>query len=308
MRLDDVDTSDVQVDDQRGRGGGGGFGMPGGGGGLPFVGGLGCRGMAVIGVIAVIAIPIFGFGRVMAVALALLGMGQMSGGGQQSGAPSQVSTQAEQGAGKGCDANALSKQSCQVLALGNRTWAKVFSDGGYRAPHMVFYSGNGQSGCGAAQSAMGPFYCPQDEGIYIDTSFYQELQDRFGAAGDFAQDYVIAHELGHHIQKLTGVADKVQSAQQRAGKAEGNRYQVAMELQADCYAGVWAAINKDRIEPGDIEEGLRAAHQIGDDVLQKASQGVVVPEAFTHGSAEQRMTWLKRGLQTADPEQCNSFK
>jgi uncharacterized protein len=300
MRLDDVDTSDVGVEDQRGRGGG--FSM-GGGGGLPFVGALGCRGFAIIGVLALIAIPIFGFRAVAALFLGLLGLGSMSSG------PSQVptQTQAEQGAGTGCEANALSKQSCQVLALGNRTWAAQFPNGGYRAPRIVFYSGNGRSGCGAAQSAMGPFYCPADEGIYIDTSFYEELQNRFGAAGDFAQHYVIAHELGHHLQKLTGVAEKVQRAQAQSSEVEGNRYQVAMELQADCYAGVWAALNKERMEAGDIEEGLRAAHQIGDDVLQRASQGVVVEAAFTHGSAEQRMAWLKRGLASGDPDQCNTF-
>ncbi len=302
MRLDDVDTSDVEVQDQRGQGGG--FGMPMGGGGMPLIGGLGCRGLAIIGVIAAIAIPIFGFRTVAGILAALVGMGSLSSG--PSSVPQQ--TQAEQGAGKGCDANALSKQSCQVLALGNRTWAQQFSQGGYRAPQIVFYSGNGQSGCGAAQSAMGPFYCPADEGIYIDTSFYEELQNRFGAAGDFAQDYVIAHELGHHLQKLTGVAEKVQQAQARLSRTEGNRYQVAMELQADCYAGVWAVLNKERMEPGDIEEGLRAAHQIGDDVLQRASQGVVVEAAFTHGSAEQRMSWLKRGLATGDPDQCDTFK
>ncbi|MFM2100365.1 MAG: hypothetical protein RLZZ366_1904, partial [Pseudomonadota bacterium] len=135
-----------------------------------------------------------------------------------------------------------------------------------------------------------------------------ELANRFQAGGDFAQAYVIAHEVGHHIQKLTGVADQVQQAQARASKVEGNQLQVAMELQADCYAGAWAAQNKDRIEPGDVEEGMRAAHQIGDDVLQKAAQGVVVPESFTHGSAEQRMSWLRRGMQTGDPAQCDTFK
>lgn len=292
MRLDDVDTSDVNVEDQRGQGGGGGFGFPSGGGGLPLGRSMGCGTILIL----IVASLIFG-----------VNPADMLGGGQQGMAP-QAQRQVEQGAGQGCEANALSKQSCQVLALGNRTWAKQFTDGSYRAPKIVFYAGGGQSGCGAAQSAMGPFYCPADEGIYIDTAFYQDLQNRFGAAGDFAQDYVIAHELGHHIQKLTGVADKVQQAQSRSSRAQGNRYQVAMELQADCYAGVWAALNRDRLEAGDIEEGLRAAHQIGDDVLQRASQGVVVPESFTHGSAEQRMAWLKRGLQSGDPEQCDTFK
>jgi uncharacterized protein len=291
MRLDDVDTSDVDVDDQRGQGGGG-FPMGGGGGGL----GLG-RGMGCGTILLLVAVAYFTGGDLSS----MLG----SGGG---GAPTQSVQQGQAGSGKGCDADALSKQSCQVLALGNKTWAAEFTDGSYRKPHIAFYSGGGQSGCGAAQSAMGPFYCPADEGIYIDTSFYRDLQDRFGAAGDFAQNYVIAHELGHHVQKLTGVAAKVQQAQERSSKAEGNRYQVAMELQADCYAGVWAAKNKERMEPGDIEEGFRAARAIGDDVLQRQSQGVVVPESFTHGSAEQRMTWLKRGLQTGDPDQCDTFR
>ncbi len=290
MRLDDIDTSDVNAEDQGNVGGG--FPM-GGGGGLPIGGRMGCGGIVVL----LIAALIFG-----------VNPSSMMGGGDQVSQSAQVQTQSAAGSGQGCDGSPLKKQSCQVLALGNSTWKAQFTDGSYRAPALVFYDRNGQSGCGAAQSAMGPFYCPADEKIYIDTAFYDELQNRFGAAGDFAQDYVIAHELGHHIQKLTGVADKVQRAQQRLSRTEGNRFQVAMELQADCYAGAWAGINKDRLEPGDMEEGLRAAHQIGDDVLQRASQGMVVPESFTHGSAEQRMAWLKRGLQTADPEQCDTFK
>ena len=290
MRLDDVDTSDVNVEDQRGRRGGG-FSFPGGGGGGMRLGrGMGCGTILLI------------------IAVAWLTGGDLNSLVGSGGAPTQVSQPEQTGQTLECNQDALSKQTCQVLALGDKTWAALFSDGGYRKPKLVFYAGGGTSGCGAAQSAMGPFYCPADEGIYIDTSFYQELQDRFGAAGDFAQAYVIAHELGHHVQKLTGVAAKVQQAQERSSRAEGNRYQVAMELQADCYAGVWAAKNSERLEPGDIQEGLRAAHQIGDDVLQRQAQGVVVPESFTHGSAEQRMTWLKRGLETGDPEQCNTFR
>ena len=289
MRLDDIDTSDVEVDDQRGRGGG--FSFPGSGGGGMRLG----RGMGCGTIILILAVTWLTGGDLSS----LVGTG---------GAPTQISQPGQTSQSRGCDQDAQSKQSCQVLASGNTTWAALFSDGAYRKPRIAFYAGGGTSGCGAAQSAMGPFYCPADEGIYIDTSFYQELQDRFGAAGDFAQAYVIAHELGHHIQKLTGVAAKVQQAQERSSRAEGNRFQVAMELQADCYAGVWAAKNAERLEPGDIQEGLRAAHQIGDDVLQRQAQGVVVPESFTHGSAEQRMTWLKRGLETGDPEQCNTFR
>lgn len=290
MRLDDLDT-DVNVEDQRG-GRGGGFGLPIGGGGLPLGRGMGC------GTILILIIAAFVFG---------INPMQILGGGEVGQTPAtQQSQVAPPTAGQGCDADAASKFSCRVLKSNVLTWQKLFSDG-FRQPKIVFYAGGGQSGCGAAQSAMGPFYCPADEGIYLDTSFYDELAQRFGAAGDFAQAYVIAHEFGHHIQKLTGVADKVQALQARSSRVAGNRAQVAMELQADCYAGVWAAQNKERMEPGDVEEGLRAAHQIGDDVLQKQSQGVVVPESFTHGSAEQRMTWLKRGLASGDPAQCDSF-
>lgn len=292
MRLDDIDTTDVNVEDQRGSGGGGrGFGFPGGGGGGMQLG----RGMGCGTILILIAIAYFSGG----------GLGSIIGGlgGMEQTAP----VQQEATAGQGCEANAASKFSCQVLASNNSTWSKAFTDGGYREPKIVFYSGGGQSGCGAAQSAMGPFYCPADQGIYLDTSFYTQLQQQFGASGDFAQAYVIAHEVGHHLQYLTGRADQVRQAQARASKVEGNQLQVRMELQADCYAGVWAAKNKERMEPGDVEEGLRAAHQIGDDVLMKQSQGVVVPEAFTHGSAEQRMQALKLGLSSGNEDACETF-
>ena len=170
-------------------------------------------------------------------------------------------------------------------------------------PKLVFYSQTGRSGCGAAQSAMGPFYCPQDQGIYLDTDFYKELEQRLGAGGDFARNYVIAHEYGHHIQQLLGMADQVRSAQQ-SRPSDANPLQVAMELQADCYAGVWAGRNKDRIDQGDLEEGLNAAHSIGDDVLTK---GQVAEASFTHGSAAQRMQWLRKGISTADEDQCDTF-
>jgi hypothetical protein len=154
---------------------------------------------------------------------------------------------------------------------------------------------------------MGPFYCPPDNGIYIDTSFFNELATRFGAAGDFAQYYVVAHEFGHHIQKLTGASERVQQIQRSGGEREGNAASVRLELQADCYAGVWAAQNRQRLDPGDIEEGLRAAQAIGDDTLQRKSTGNVNQESFTHGSSAQRMTWLRRGLETGDPAQCDTF-
>jgi predicted metalloprotease len=172
---------------------------------------------------------------------------------------------------------------------------------------MVAYSNTDRSGCGAAQSAMGPFYCPSDQRIYIDPTFFDELGTRYGAGGDFAQAYVIAHEVGHHIQNITGVLSRASSAQRSASRAEGNAIQVRVELQADCYAGVWAANDRNLLEPGDIEEGLRAAQAIGDDTLQRKAQGRVVPESFTHGTAAQRQQWLRRGLESGDPASCDTF-
>ncbi|MEO7240989.1 MAG: neutral zinc metallopeptidase, partial [Sphingomicrobium sp.] len=173
------------------------------------------------------------------------------------------------------------------------------------------YSNSGQSGCGAAQSAMGPFYCPTDKRIYIDPAFFNELSQRFGAPGDFAMAYVIAHEVGHHIQDLEGTLDEAHNAQASLGQAQGNAVQVQVELQADCYAGVWAANAKDAkgsiLEPGDVEEGMRAAEAIGDDTLQKQMQGRVVPESFTHGSSAQRVAALRKGMQTGDPAQCKNL-
>ena len=289
MRLDDMDTSGVDVEDQRGRSGPGG--------GLPLLGFLSLtRGLGIGGIVLLIVLAF-----IMGVnPLTLVGLGPVS-------PVEQSPPPADTPRGQGCDENAASKFSCQVLASANETWAKAFPRGQYTPPKIVFYTRQGQSGCGVAQSAMGPFYCPADQGIYLDTDFYAELSERFGAAGDFAQAYVIAHEVGHHIQYLTGIADQVRQYQERASKADDNELQVAMELQADCYAGVWAARNKDRLEPGDLEEGLRAAHQIGDDILQQAAQGRVVPESFTHGSAKDRVAWLKRGLDTGDPDKCDPF-
>jgi predicted metalloprotease len=175
---------------------------------------------------------------------------------------------------------------------------------------MVMYSEATPTGCGTGQAAMGPFYCPEDQKVYLDLSFFNELDQKFGAPGDFAQAYVIAHEVGHHVQNLTGTAQKVQEAQQNASsKAEANQYSVMLELQADCYAGVWArdAAPRLNITQADIDEGLRAATAIGDDTLQRATQGRVVPDAFTHGSAEQRKRWLMTGMQSGDPNACDTF-
>jgi predicted metalloprotease len=199
--------------------------------------------------------------------------------------------------------------SLKVLGSTERRWTDLFARQGKRYTPAVlsFYSRSGRSGCGVAQSAMGPFYCPSDNKIYLDTEFFDELRQRFGAPGDFAQAYVIAHEVGHHVQTLTGISDRIRRAQQNASEAEGNALQVKMELQADCYAGVWAKNDVNLLEAGDIEEGLRAAQAIGDDTLQKAAGQRPVPESFTHGTSAQRMEWLKRGLDTGDPAQCDTF-
>jgi predicted metalloprotease len=179
------------------------------------------------------------------------------------------------------------------------------------APKLVLFSGGTQTACGMGQAAMGPFYCPADRKVYIDLSFYRELRDRFGAGGDFAQAYVIAHEVGHHVQNVLGISDKVDQARARMSREQANALSVRVELQADCFAGVWAAVaqrdNAKLIEPGDFEQGLNAAGAIGDDRLQQETQGRVVPEAFTHGTSAQRQRWLRRGMSTGDVKQCDTF-
>jgi predicted metalloprotease len=192
----------------------------------------------------------------------------------------------------------------------DQTWAKIFQEAGreYKPATINFFQGGADTGCGAATSAVGPFYCPSDGGVYLDTEFFKELSGRFGARGDFARDYVIAHEMGHHIQDLLGTSGEVSRRQAQSSETDGNRLSVQLELQADCFAGVWAARNKDRMEPGDIEEGMTAANAIGDDTLQKESQGTVMPDKFTHGTSAQRMQWLRRGLESGDPGQCDTFK
>jgi hypothetical protein len=199
-----------------------------------------------------------------------------------------------------------------VLADTEDTWRQLFTANGntYQEPKLVLFSGAVQSACGTAQAAVGPFYCPADRKVYIDLSFYQDLQSRFGAPGDFAQAYVIAHEVGHHVQTLLGISERTQAARRTRSEAESNQLSVRQELQADCFAGIWAH-HADRsrqlLEAGDIEEGLRAASAIGDDRLQKQSQGYVVPESFTHGSSEQRVRWFRRGFETGQVGRCDTF-
>jgi predicted metalloprotease len=218
-------------------------------------------------------------------------------------------TQTEPGAPQ----DELSQFVAVVLADTEDAWREVFRKMGrrYEEPKLVLFANQTQSGCGFASGATGPFYCPQDRRVYIDLSFYQMLQNRFGAPGDFAQAYVIAHEVGHHVQNLLGISDQVQSARGRVSEAEYNRLSVRLELQADFFAGVWAH-HADRakgvVEAGDIEEALRAASAIGDDNLQRRSQGRVVPDSFTHGSSEQRVRWFRKGYETGDIEQGDTFR
>lgn len=207
----------------------------------------------------------------------------------------------------------MAKFVAKVLGSTEDTWGKIFQNSGhqYPAPKLVLFSGATPTACGTGQAAMGPFYCPGDQKVYIDLAFYNEMKNRFNAPGDFAQAYVIAHEVGHHIQNLMGTSDKVQQARQSArSEAQANQYSVRLELQADCYAGVWAhhADGANRIlEQGDVEEAMTAAAAIGDDALQKKSQGYAVPDSFTHGTSQQRMRWFNQGLTNGDINKCDTF-
>jgi len=280
MRLDDERESS-NVEDRRG------MSMPGG-----RAGGIG------IGTIALALVAMY-FGVDPSV---VLNMGQ---GLNQNNAP----VEARPIPADDPDAKFVAK----VLASTEDTWGKLFQASGqqYPPPKLVLFSGQTPTACGAGQAAAGPFYCPGDQKVYIDLSFYQEMKDRFHAPGDFAQAYVIAHEVGHHIQNLQGISDKVQKARENArNEAESNAYSVRLELQADCYAGVWAmrADGDHRIlEAGDVEEAMTAAAAIGDDALQKQAQGYAVPDSFTHGTSQQRMRWFNQGFSTGEVKQCDTF-
>lgn len=199
-----------------------------------------------------------------------------------------------------------------VLADTEDTWGEIFRQSGatYVEPTLVLFEGRVESACGLASAAVGPFYCPRDQKVYIDLSFFNDLKYKYNAPGDFAQAYVVAHEIGHHVQNLLGISDKVQALQSRVGKAQANDLSVRLELQADCFAGVWghhAQRSRQILEQGDIEEALNAAASIGDDRLQSQAQGYVVPDSFTHGSSAQRARWFKKGIATGNPDQCNTF-
>ncbi len=328
MRLDKEEPSQ-NVEDRRGQGGGG-FNFPGGGQGFPGggrinipMGGRG-GGMSLSTIILLVVVY---FALKMFLGIDLLDMMNGGGGGiQLPGGQSSTEYQIPntptdsadtQGTGAGTGTADVTTDAGKdfvgrVLGSTERVWTGIFQQMGktYEKPPLVLFSGFVQSACGQAQAAMGPFYCPRDNKVYIDLSFYQDMKNKLGAPGDFAQAYVIAHEVGHHVQNQFGIAEKVLAQRTRVGEAEGNALQVRMELQADCFAGVWAqeANAKSQIlEDGDIEEGLNAAAQIGDDRLQKKAQGYVVPESFTHGSSEQRVRWFKKGLSAQSLQDCDTF-
>jgi len=313
MRLDNERPSD-NIEDRRSQGGGGGFGFPRGGGvRVPMGGGRGISMSTIIMlIIAYFAIK-FIFG------IDLLDILSGGGGGvqpvpqQQEQGQSQIPAPGQTG-GQQADVTGDAGRDfvSRVLGSTERVWTEEFQKMGkqYPAPKLVLFTGFVQSACGMAQSAMGPFYCPRDSKVYIDLSFYQDMKNKLGAPGDFAQAYVVAHEVGHHLQNVFGIADKVMQRRMQLPEAEANQLSVMMELQADCFAGVWARKadeSRNIMEEGDIEEGLNAASAIGDDRLQKRSQGYVVPESFTHGSSEQRVRWFKRGFDTGDLANCDTF-
>ena len=326
MRYDDQDRESKNVEDRRSQGGR--FGIPGMGGGrqirIPMGGG---GGLSLTSMLILGALMLF-FG--------INPLDLLRGGGAGFDVPQMPQTQQQQprpGAGQGSpfDIPGLpgGRQSAgeqgaggasdemkvfisRVLADTEDVWNRVFQSFGqdYQEPTLVLFRGATPTACGTGSSAMGPFYCPLDQKVYIDLGFFEQLKRQFNAPGDFAQAYVLAHEVGHHIQKLLGIADKVMELKQRMSKTEANAVQVRMELQADCLAGVWAHLNEQlnkRLQPGDIEEALNAASQIGDDMIQRRSQGYVVPDAFTHGSAAQRQRWFKAGFQSGKMQSCDTF-
>jgi uncharacterized protein len=288
VRLDDERQSD-NVEDRRGQGFSGG----GGGIGLPHVG---------IGTVVIALAASYFFGIDPRVILGLASNGQQAAPVQQ--VPARRPPAGDQ----------MATFVSKVLADTEDIWTEVFKSGGkvYKAPKLVLFTGATPTACGQGQTAMGPFYCPVDEKVYIDLDFYQELRNRFHAPGEFAEAYVIAHEVGHHVQNLLGISAKVQQAQQQAGgKAQANALSVRLELQADCFAGVWgnrADKTQHIVEPGEVDQALTAASAIGDDRLQKQARGYAVPDTFTHGTSDQRVRWFRRGMDSGDLNQCNTFK
>jgi uncharacterized protein len=297
MRWEDLPQSE-NVEDRRGEDGGrGGFGLPIGGGGL--------------GIGTIIVLGLVGWALGIDPRLLIGGAEILTGGEPRQEAPVSPGTQHV-----GPPSDQMGRFVASVLGSTEVQWRDIFTKAGrtYRAPTLVLYSGATQAGCGFAQSAMGPFYCPNDQKVYLDTSFFREVETRFhgceGKSCQFVQAYIIAHEVGHHVQNQLGILSKINEAQRSVDKAQANRLQVRVELQADCFAGVWASHAEDKwklIDPGDVEAALRTAAAIGDDRLQKQARGYVVPDSFTHGSSEQRQRWFQTGLKEGTVGACNTF-
>jgi predicted metalloprotease len=299
MRLDDLPESG-NIEDRRGEGGGfGGFGgMPVGRGGL--------------GIGTIVVLGLIGWALGIDPRLLIGGAELISGGDQQIQAPARNGP-------TGAPQDAMGRNVSRILGSTEVVWKDIFAKDGmtYRAPRLVLYGGRTDAACGTAQSAMGPFYCPNDQKVYLDTSFFREIQTRFrgcdvASACLFAQGYVIAHEVGHHVQNLLNILPKVEREQRTAGsKAQANALQVKVELQADCFAGVWANRSEEKwkdLDPGDVDAALRTAAAIGDDTLQKQAQGYAVPDSFTHGTSAQRQRWFNAGLKGGTVASCNTFE
>jgi predicted metalloprotease len=295
MREDDLRPSE-NVEDRRGQGGG--FS----GGGFPIGGGK-------LGIGAIVVIGLLSWALGIDPRILLSGAEMVSGGGQTQSQPAP-----SQQARTGTPTDQIGNFVSRVLGETEDVWSKELpaqANVAYQAPTLVLFSGATASGCGAARSSMGPFYCPNDRKVYLDTAFFQDMQRRFGGGGDFAYAYVISHEIGHHVQNLIGVLGKAQDLQRRSDQATANAVSVRIELMADCFAGVWANKMNQRhanIDDNDVRQAVAAASAIGDDRLQRQSQGQVVPDSFTHGSSEQRVRWLTTGLRQGTIDACNTFK
>lgn len=283
MRWGDLRRSG-NVEDRRGMGGGGGMRR----------GGLGIGALIIVGLIA--------WATGIDPRIIMGGMEMIQGPGTE---------QTQQAGKQGTPDDEIGQFMASVLGSTEDVWTKIFQDNGktYQEPRLVLFSGMTPSACGMGQAAMGPFYCPQDKQVYLDTSFFREMSQRFQASGDFAYAYVVAHEVGHHVQNLLGILPRVMQERQQSSRSESNELSVRTELQADCLAGVWASHTQQKgvLEDGDIEEAINAATAIGDDRIQKQTQGTVVPDSFTHGSSAQRVRWFKTGLQSGNVQSCNTF-
>ena len=295
------------VSDKRGRGGG--FGFPGGGIRIPMGGsrraggGFGCGTLIIIGVV----LWLLGINP-----LPLILGGGLGGGLGPSVSPQNIPQQYDRNVGTGGKPDEMKEFVQTILGSTEEVWAKIFQGYGkrYVPPKLNLFTGQVQSRCGFASAASGPFYCPGDQQVYIDLSFYDQLANQFGARGDFAQAYVLSHEVGHHVQNIIGILPQFNRMRQSMGKLEANKMSIKVELQADCFAGVWGHYVQKQgwLEPGDLEEALVAANQIGDDSIQKRTQGYVVPESFNHGTSEQRRFWFRRGFESGRIEACDTFK